>query len=214
MDVLDLLSRLIEKSLVVKEERGKEVRFRMLETIRQYASHQFYASEEVGDTRQRHLAYYLDFAKIEKKVRTEQRLKGLEQFENELDNLRRALYWALVENPMENAEAGLRLASALREFWYVYGLFNEGREWIKECLELVKAGEEISEHPLARAYYAIGYLEYHWGDITEARRAFEKSAPLYRKLGDERGLMYWRCCRILYISGCDAAASQAIMDER
>ena len=117
-EVLDLLTSLIQKSLVVYEEDEQgQGRYRLLETVRQYAWDRLLEASEAEGLRERHLEFFLDGA--------EQGL-GLDWLEREHDNLRVALARS---GEQGRAEAGLRLGGALRMFWHVRGYWRE--RWIR-----------------------------------------------------------------------------------
>jgi hypothetical protein len=129
---VDVLSRLVEKSLVVAESLGAETRYRLLETIRQYAQDKLLESGEVEQARSRHLHYYLHVADAaDPQLRSADQLEWLARLEAEHDNLRAALKWAVAS---EDAESGLRLAGGLARFWYLRGYWREGREWLAHML--------------------------------------------------------------------------------
>ena len=116
VNVLDLLTHLVNKSLIVVERRlGDVARYRLLETIRQYADEKLTESDEEELVRNRHLAFFLKLAE-----QAEPELKGGRQIAwftwlaEEHDNLRAALTWVLAQN---NVETALRLTGALFEFW-------------------------------------------------------------------------------------------------
>ncbi|CAN5262449.1 hypothetical protein BH11PSE10_BH11PSE10_03710 [soil metagenome] len=116
-DVLDLLTHLVEKSLVALDEQSSEPRYRMLETIRQYGFEKLTTAGEADGLRSRHLAYFGDFAES---LRTALVDGDLEPRWNaranaELDNVRVALDWSLVPG---QAERGLHLVNALHRYWY------------------------------------------------------------------------------------------------
>jgi non-specific serine/threonine protein kinase len=114
--VLDLLAQLVDKSLVLAERHGDEMRYRYLETLRQYALEELRNAGEEGRLRRRHCEWFVDLAE-----RAEPELVGphqatwLERLEREHDNLRAALRWA-VDN--DEAELGSRLGAALWRFWW------------------------------------------------------------------------------------------------
>ncbi len=144
-EVLDLLSGLVNKSLVyASRETGKETRYGMLETLRQYGWEKLAEESETARLRDRHLAYFLGLAEeTEKKLHTAERIKGLDRLEAELDNLRAALAWSLKENAVDKAEAGLRLATALREFWHLSCFSDEERDWLKKGLAFIGENSEL-----------------------------------------------------------------------
>jgi predicted ATPase/class 3 adenylate cyclase/Tfp pilus assembly protein PilF len=133
-EVLDLLTSLVEKSLVLYEEREGEGRYRLLETVRQYARDRLLEAGEAAGVRGRHRDWCLELAE-----RAEPHLcAGAEQaawlnrLEREHDNLRASLAWC--QEVEESAEAGLRLAGALNRFWYKRGRLAEGMQWLTSAL--------------------------------------------------------------------------------
>ena len=126
-DMLDLLTSLSDKSLVVYQESEGAARYRLLETVRQCTRDRLLESGEAEAWRGRHLAFYQSIADV-----AEPELKGpnqqawLERLETEHDNVRAALEWS--GHDANSAEAGLRLASALWRFWDMHGHLTEGRE--------------------------------------------------------------------------------------
>ena len=133
-DMLDLLSHLVDKSLVAVDlEPGDEPRYYLLETIRQYGREKLSESGEADSIRDRHLAYYLAFA-----ARAEPEVQGAEQrlwfdrLDADIDNFRAALEWSL-NGDTERAETGLQLASSLWWFWYQRSNREEG-QWLEKTL--------------------------------------------------------------------------------
>ncbi|GAG66044.1 unnamed protein product, partial [marine sediment metagenome] len=128
-DVLDLVTRLVEKSmLVVDSDDSPKSRYRLLETLRQYGMSRLIESETDQRFRRRHAVYFADFAES-----GDQQLRGPNQGEwftalgREHDNLSGALTWTL---DAEEGELFLRTASALGYFWGQKGLWEEGRHWL------------------------------------------------------------------------------------
>ena len=183
-DILDLLGGLVGKSLVlVQRRRGQEMRYRLLETIRQYAAGRLFEICKEDTVRDRHLAYFVSLAE-----RAAPELEGanpevwLRRLDGEIDNLRLALEWAL-EN---NVEAGLRLVSLIRIFWYERGCAREQLDWISRLLDR----PEAQACPPARACalgvksaILVDYLE----DPAQAQSFAEMSLALCRELGDRKG---------------------------
>lgn len=149
--MLELLSGLVDKSLVVAEA-GPEgaLRYRMLEPVRQYARELLEASGGVDAARRRHAEYYLALAEeAEPVLRGAEQLAWLERLETEHDNFRAALSWGLDRQdagPEEHAGLGLRLAAALWKFWSSHGHLNEGREWLEGRLSAGGAGPQVRAH--------------------------------------------------------------------
>jgi predicted ATPase/class 3 adenylate cyclase len=129
--VLDLLALLVDKSLVVADNTGARTRYRLLETMRQYAAEKLGESGEADEVRARHRDHYTAMAALlDAPARTghEQRL---EQTEAEMDNLRIAFAWSLGNSDIELAVA---LASSLQPLWFTRGRIREGRAWFEAAL--------------------------------------------------------------------------------
>jgi predicted ATPase len=132
-DILDLLSQLVDKSLVMAEMASEGApRLRMLEPVRQYAHEKLGASEEADKLRRQHAVWFLGVAEeAESELSGAQQGEWMDTLEVEHDNLRVVLSWSLHR---EEPELGLRLAVALRWFWYARGYLSEGRRWLEEAL--------------------------------------------------------------------------------
>ena len=134
-DVLDLLSGLVNKSLVVAEATGEGgVRYRMLEPIRQYAREKLEGSEEAEVFRRGHALWFLAFAEEdEPELRRERQGVRLARLETEHDNLRAALECFLEQKETEPA---LRLGGALRDFWHMASCPTLSFSLTTNCLEI------------------------------------------------------------------------------
>jgi predicted ATPase len=152
-DVLDLLARLVDKSLVVARESGGEARYRMLETIRQYGWEKLEASGEESEVRRRHADFHLTLAEEAEPamVGPEQHV-WVERLEREHDNIRAALGCLGEER---EAERGLRLSAALLRFWWFRGHLAEGRERLEGMLDLPEASLARDE-ARAKALHVLG----------------------------------------------------------
>ena len=195
-EVLDTLMGLVDKSLVTTEEQGKEARYYFLETVRQYGRDKLMESGEGGVLCERHLEWYLDLAEqAEPELGGLDQVMWLERLEVEHDNLRAALEWSLGSGGEPSvpggkagsprAEAGLRLAGALRPFWWIRGYFNEGREWLERALA---QGSAVSASVRARTLSAAGGVAWGHGDYERAISLNEESLSLYREVGDKSGI--------------------------
>jgi predicted ATPase/DNA-binding CsgD family transcriptional regulator len=174
-EVLDLLSGLVEKSLVVTK-RGHEggVRYRMLEPVRQYARERLEESEEAEAIQRRHAEFFLALAeKAEPGVEGAQQAVWLERLEADHDNLRATLSWSLERG--KEADLGLRVAGALGQFWYLRGYPGEGRRWLEEAL--AKAGP-ASTAARASALRRLSFLAYLQGDLDRAQEAIKEGLKL------------------------------------
>ena len=131
-DVLDLLTELVNKSLVVVDDGPGERRYRFLETIRQFARQRLLHSGEAEEIRRRHFDFfYREFRGALPLLRHHHQLACLRRVGLEQDNLRAALDWGLA---MPGDERGVELAGALFWFWTKRGLYEEGRLWLERAL--------------------------------------------------------------------------------
>ena len=187
MDVLDLLTRLVDKSLVVVEEApspegGGEARYHLLQTIRQYGRERLIESGTESELSKRHGGWFLGLAQ-----RAEPELHGLHQvlwldrLEREHDNLRAVLEWGRSEKG--NPEIALRLAGALWWFWYVRGYFSEGLGWLEGALSM---NDDVPNSVRAGGLYRAGALAWYQGYYERAVTLSEESLELFRELGDDK----------------------------
>ncbi len=178
--ILDLLTQLVNKSLVAAErEQGEEARYRLLETIREYALERLAASGESENIRREHARFFLGLAQeAEPHLTSAARGVWLERLKIEHDNLRAAL-----QRASESGEAltGLQLATALHWFCYLLGYLSEGRSWLEGAL----AQATILDAPAARAkaLSGAGNLAWFQGEYTVARSMLEESITISRALG-------------------------------
>ncbi|MEV0111166.1 protein kinase [Nocardia sp. NPDC050799] len=137
---IDVLAGLVDKSILIREQSGHVVRFRMLQTLRDYGRTKLRESGELQQLRRRHRDWYRRLA-----IDAEAGWIGSAQpgwiarLEREHPNLREALESSLSEDTEEAAEAGLQTATALWEFWVFRGFYGEGRSWIQRVLALPAA---------------------------------------------------------------------------
>jgi len=182
-DVLDLLTHLVDKSLVVAEDAPHGVRYRLLETVRQYSRDKLFESGEAADVRTRHRDFFLRLAEeAEPRLTTADELVWLERLEAEHDNMRTALGWSLEAG---EAEAGLRLAGALGLFWGVRGYLGEGRDWLNRALA---AACRASPAVRAKALLLAGVLAGGQSDYGPAAAILEESLALYKQMNDNSGI--------------------------
>ncbi len=188
--IVDLVTHLIDKSLVLVEPHAEEIRYRMLDTIQQYAQEKLLESERSDRVYQRHLAFFLRLAEQgEPELRGPQQAIWLNRLELDLDNLRAALAWSLQDQAPKAddalQEAGLRLAGALGEFWFRHDDIGEGGEWLNKALsESAPASTSTQAKTLCQA----GRFASLRGDLERATALLEQSLGLYRELNDTRGV--------------------------
>ena len=181
-EVLDLLGSLVEKSLVMLEERDEASRYRMLETIREYAADKLAAdAEEAAAAAQRHNAHYLQLA-IEARdgIDGADQARWLNRLELEHDNLRAAM--ALALGGGVDPVIAVKLAVQLQGFWILRGYITEGRRLVKAALQQ----QAVQDFALAKAHasYVGAVLAGNQSDHAEARSMLEASLSIHRELGD------------------------------
>lgn len=182
--MLDLLMHLVDKSLVNFTERGAEGRYRMLETIRQYAAEKLQESGEESQLSARHGGWFLQLAEEAEQLMWKSASSDwLARLEAEHDNFRAALRWSIER---VEVETGLRIAGALWRFWEVRGYLNEGRKWMETLLEL-DAGREASPLVRAKAFSRAGAIARDQGDYSRGIALLEEGLALYREQGDKWG---------------------------
>jgi non-specific serine/threonine protein kinase len=178
-EVLPLLTSLVDKSLVIVQERQGETRYHLLETVRQYAVGRLQESGEHPMLAARHSGFFLALAEEAERHRWRPEGKAwLDRLETEQDNLRSAMAWSLLEP--RNAEAALRLAVLTTSLFGARGHLSEARRWLSRAL----AAPGGSDRARADALRHAGGKAYLQGDWAEARRLLGESAALYRKLGE------------------------------
>jgi predicted ATPase/class 3 adenylate cyclase len=181
-EILDLLTELVDKSLVVAAEQGEEVRYRLLETIRQYGQEKRAGSGEEQGLRGRHRDWFLGLAEqAAREWESAAQEQWLERLEREHDNVRAALGWSV---ECGEAAAGLQLGTALYRFWEVRGYLAEGRERLAALLAVGEASERTVAH--AKALNAAAFLASRQGDYEATRALCEESLVVGREVGDKR----------------------------
>jgi predicted ATPase/class 3 adenylate cyclase len=192
VSVLDDLARLVDKSLVNKEELDGEARFHMLETIRQYAEFKMFAAEEVEEVKNSHRDWFMQLVETaEPKLRTGEQLPWLNRLEMEHDNLRATIKWSLEQKHVEQA---LRTPSALAYFWEIHGHNEEGRSWLNQALTLEAQSNE-RKYPFAWATAVDGHfsLSAYLPSPEQYKPRMEEAFDIFRRHGDA----FW-AGRILY----------------
>jgi predicted ATPase/class 3 adenylate cyclase len=180
-DALDLVSALIDDSLLVRDDTADgEPRFRLLQTIREYAAEQLVAAGEAVELTRRHAAYVVDLAEaLEPRLMGADRDASLAQLAAENDNIRAVMRWSSTDG---DTAPGLRTAAAIWRFWQQRSQIREGRAWLTPILAKPDAGADPLV--LARAVTAAGGLAYWQGDMADAGRWYEVALTIDRELGD------------------------------
>src|SRR3990172_9087680 len=222
-DVLDLLAHLVNKSLVVVEDREDGRRYRLLEPTRQYARDRLREVGEIDGTRARHVEWFLALAEqAEERLHGHEQVTWLRRVEIEHENLRTALEWTVAG---EHWPTALRLAAALAAFWELHGHITEGRRRLDEILSRSAATsiptalrakglgaaadfaayQQVQDiHGVAQANRSLGELARAQKNYPEAVARFTASLDLFRKVGDKASIAH-----TLYYFGLAARAQGA-----
>jgi predicted ATPase/class 3 adenylate cyclase len=178
---LDAIEHLISKSLAIAEQqRETETRYRLLETIRQYAGEKLAESGQADPARRRHFAYFFELAQHSAEgINGPLALEWLDRLETEHDNLRAALDWSADAAPADYA----MLAGAVAEFWDTRGHFSEG--WAR--LERAIAAHTARDDPRLRALIGAGRLAYRLDYSDRSDDLLSEALALAQELGDARG---------------------------
>jgi predicted ATPase/class 3 adenylate cyclase/Tfp pilus assembly protein PilF len=182
-DTLDLLTHLVDKSLVAVDlEHDPEPRYYLLETIRQFAREKLAESGEAETIRARHLNYFLKLAqRAEPELYAAGQTEWSQNLEDEYENMHAALEWSL----QGNLQAGQQLAAALWWAWDYSGHFSEGYEWLTKMLAAAPDEKTIARAQLLTGAGWIAALLGYGEQL--ATRFCEESIRLYRELGEETG---------------------------
>jgi predicted ATPase/DNA-binding CsgD family transcriptional regulator len=174
-DVLELITGLVEKSLVIAElaATGGGVRYKLLDPVRQYALEKLEQSGEDEAIKRAHAEYFLALAEeAELELIGPREAEWFERLEGEIDNFRAALSWA---SEYGEAELVLRLAGALGSFWFWEGYYREGRGWIEGALTREDPASALAR---AKALGVASLLASQLSDYARSRGAAEEGLRL------------------------------------
>ncbi|MBK8550718.1 MAG: tetratricopeptide repeat protein [Ignavibacteria bacterium] len=180
-EILDILSNLVDKSLVIFNEQSN--RYRMLETIRQYGEEQLDNLSELDEIMKRHLTYYVEFAGTAKI-----NLSGFEQkyWMNRLDDESSNFQVALVSSIVRgNRLKGIQLVLFICRYWEVRGFISQAKNWLKEFLN---SPEDIPEMEKAGLLQWSGTFEWITGNYENAKSFYEKSFLINKELNNKTGI--------------------------
>lgn len=230
-DVAGILHSLVDKSLVVAEIQGDEVRYHLLETIRHFALDCLGAGADIAAVRRAHFDWCLDLAeRAVPGLRGADQRVWLKRLESESDNFRAALDWAEASDDPDAVALGMRLAAALWRFWYMRGhiqddpadeeagqvspytiharnYLTEGRARLGRLL--ARAGPAVPPDVLADALHAKGTLATYQADYVSAEDLLQRSLAIRSALGDELGVSnaLTNLANVAYLRGDSAGAA-------
>ena len=182
-EILDLLGRLVDKSLVIVDEASAtgRTRYRLLETIRDYALEKLAVRGEAQAIRDRHLEFFTNLAEeAEPNIFSDEAAIWFKRLDKELDNLRASIEWS---TNCGKADIALRIAGSLVFFWFGHGL--AGSEW-HDRVQQALSRPEGKERTLARAKALNGIGFMYWTDIfpTDKRQELEEALSIGMEFGD------------------------------
>jgi len=195
-DVLDLVTRLVDKSLVLVEQRDGQARYRLLEPVKQYAHELLVASGERDAVRRRHAVHYQAYAEAraaDTNFGGPRRFVAMNELGYEYPNLRSVLAWSLETT---EPQVGLSVAWCLLFFWQHYSSVTEGIHWVSRLLELPGADEPT--YARAGALLSAAYLAALRGDPETASAFSEEALSIGRQLGEP--LLEWNGLHFLGIN--------------
>ena len=206
-DALSILTRLVDKSLVAAEPgAARQNRYRMLDTIREYALEKLHDGDEAA-VRRRHSKHFLAFTRRgHTELRGRQQLDWLNRLDEEQGNIRLALEWCLEEDP----ESALKLVAAMDRYWIMRGRLEEAIGWIDRALETPAAeNESRTDALLTRAR-----LRWLQGDYAGAARDADVGAEMAQKMGPSLSLFSAKSlCGVLSSGTGDWAVAARLHDE-
>ena len=180
---LDLLTQLVDKSLIIVEAHLGQKRYRLLDTLREYALEQFTDTAALETLRRRHAEFFLSLTEQAEPAWTSAaQQQWLTRLELEQANLRSALAYVTAS---ADRELALRLTAALFQFWDIRVYLSEGREWLDKAL--AERGS-ASAQAQAKALSASGFLAHRQDDYPMARRLLHESLLLFEHLEDDEGV--------------------------
>ena len=186
-EILDLLTSLVDKSLVITEQTEigvrYHIRYRRLETIRQYAREKFLETEEVETQRNAHLAYFVQMAEAaETDIDKPEIITWLKRLDHNSENIFSAIAWAVDSD----VTSGLRIISALFKYWEIKEKIQEPSIWFTRLAD--KMDESIPPSVRAKAYYAGYAILFFSGDYQEKLNYVEKSLAFYESIQDHHNV--------------------------
>lgn len=208
--VLDLLSRLVDRSLLVVDRGVEGSRFRLLETVREFASNRLIGAEREETVRQGHATYFFQWAAAAAAhFNGPEEKRWFERIEREHPNLLAALEWFHASG---RGEEELRLAVCLSRFWDTHGHLSQGRAHLERAIR--SAGSEISPALAAAARGHAGWMATIQRDVGAARGHYEQALAYFRSVEDQRAIsVTLNCLGGANLYAGDYATAQALYEE-
>jgi non-specific serine/threonine protein kinase len=175
-DLIDILTGLLDKSLITSKDDSENMRFGMLETIRQYAKEM---AGDISATREKHSEYFrkitLAADVLEGKI---DMIAWAKSIDGDIANIKRAIFRSL----KDNSQRAVEMLSSIGEYWVLRGYYREGYITCKKVLEF---NEIIDPLQRSMAIYAMGHMASILGNMQESRKLGEECLALSRIAGDK-----------------------------
>ncbi|BAH52108.1 protein kinase domain-containing protein [Rhodococcus opacus] len=183
-ELLDVLSSLVDKSVVIRMESGSAVCFRLLETLREYGREKLGTTGESAELRRRHRDWYQQLtAEAEAEWISSRQLEWIARLEREQANLREAMEFCVSDSP----DLGLRIGASLLPFWLSRSLLSEGRYWLGRVLAGLPAESTVDR---IKALYAGSVLAELQGDLSAGAALVEEGSRLAEQTTDAMSHAY------------------------
>jgi non-specific serine/threonine protein kinase len=174
------LAELVQKSLLVVEQRRTETRYRLLEPLRQYARRRLEASVDGPEVRRRHRDWYAELAaRAAEQLESSEQEAALDRLGLEYDNLRAALHWSLEHDVPEGSG---QLVASLWQFWLLRGYLHEARLWLSRVLDVLPEPTALR----AQLLWIAGIMSRR--DVRQGQQHFEAALAIWEQLGDAAGV--------------------------
>ena len=199
----EILAELVDHSLVVFGSDAERRRYRMHETIREFAQEQLRGSDQEADARERHARYYAELVSRAAENQTGQTFpERLQTVVDDHDNLRAAFEWLVVHDGEQALVLVAQLGTSL-DFWELGGFFQEGRRWLQRALE---GTQGVVSLPRGHALLAAAELSSAITDFEYGLQCVQQAQQLFQQLGDQRGEIDARLkyCNLAGLAGKNA----------
>lgn len=181
LGVLELLPSLVDKSLVAVDSEGEEARYRLLETLRQFARDRLDESGTADEFRLRHARWFRDLSvEAGRNIRGPREQEWWQRIDTELDNLRQAMTWAIEG---DEPALALEIAGGFWRFWWFKARWSEGVSWLERAVEAT--GNDAPKDVSAQGMLGLGTLLISTDRHTESIPLLRKAGRLYRELDQE-----------------------------
>jgi predicted ATPase/DNA-binding SARP family transcriptional activator len=188
-EVLDLVARLVDRSLVVVREQGDAARYQLLDTVRQYACNHLQERGAQDAVQRRHAEYFLGLVRAAEPHVILFRRPWIERVDIELDNFRSAISWSHATG--NDAQFGLPLTAGLIWYWYHRLLWREGLRLLEAALT---GAPDADATERARALHGTGVFALYVGDLELAEQGLRAAERIWRETGNDRWLAFTLSC--------------------